>query len=112
MPVGIPLRSDLTFFDLVIPLDAVNYTLQFRWNLREGAWYMDVLDDTGTTILMAGIKLVVDYALGIQFADRSPPGFFMMLDTSGKGDDPGISDLGARCKLIYWTAADLAAFLA
>jgi len=109
MAVYIPLRSDLTYFSLLVPLDGVNYTLQFRWNLRENAWYMDVLNEAGDTVLIGGIAIVVSYPLASQFTGRSPPGIFAATDTTGENVDPGINDLGDRVKLFYVTAAELAA---
>lgn len=109
MPVKIPLRSDLSYFDLQIALEAVNYTLLFRWNLRESSWYMDIYDEQGVTLIVAGLKLVADSLLGIVRTGRKPPGAFIALDTSGLGVDPGLNDLGVRVKLLYYTLAELSA---
>ncbi len=43
---------------------------------------------------------------------RSPPGLLMAYDTSGEGIDPGLTDLGQRVQLIYYTVADVAALAA
>lgn len=106
--LGIPLRSDLPFFDVQVPLDGVTYTLEFRWNVRAAAWFMTVLDEQAETVLMAGLKLVLGAFIGLEQTGRQPPGVFLMLDTSGTNVDPGVDDLGDRVRLEYLTAADLA----
>lgn len=107
MPVRIPVRPGLTYFTTEITLDGANYALLLRWNLREEAWYMDVLDEPQTTVLVGGLKLVADYPLGIPRTGRMPPGLFVALDTTGEGIDPGIDDLGDRVKLLYYSADEL-----
>lgn len=105
--VVVPLRSDLPFFDLQAVLDGTTYTLQFRWNVRCSAWFMDVLDETADNVLVGGLQLVVDFPLGVYQTGRNPPGVFMLIDASGLGLDPGINDLGQRVRLLYFTAAAL-----
>ena len=107
MPVRIPLRPSLAYFTLQVPLEGVNYTLQFVWNLRESSWYMDVLDETGAIMIIGGMRLVADSLLGITRTGRQPQGAFIALDTTGEGVDPGLDDLGVRVKLLYYTLAEL-----
>ena len=109
MPFTIPLRDDLPFFDLHVSLDDATYTLQLRWNVREGAWFMDVLDQQGEALLLAGLRLVASFPLTAYVTDRKPPGDLVVIDTTGAGADPGRADLGTRHALVYFTAAELAA---
>jgi hypothetical protein len=99
-----------SFFDLQAVLDGVTYTLEFRWNVRMGAWFMNVLDAEGVNPTMLGVRLVVDYALGWQRPDRAPPGVFIAIDTGaaeGEGQDPGFDDLGNRVQLWYVPEAEI-----
>jgi len=97
------------FFDLQVTLDDATYTLEFRWNVRLGAWFMSILDEQGTTQIMSGIRLVANWLLSPYTIGNLPPGAFVAWDTSGQGLDPGLGDLGSRVKLIYITQAELAA---
>lgn len=104
-----PSGDPLSFFDVQVPLDNVTYTLEFRWNVRNLAWYLNVWDESEQTIYLAGQRLVAQYPLGAWLTGRNPPGALYVIDTSGLGQDPGLSDLGIRHQLYYATAAELAA---
>ncbi len=115
MPLTVPVRSDLPFFDLQATLDGVTYTLAFRWNVRLGAWFLTVLDSDSSNVLVGDTALRVNFPLSAYMSTRQPPGQFVVIDSSGQGLDPiAISldrsfatDLGKRCKLVYFTAAEL-----
>lgn len=120
MSVVLPLRSDLPFFDVKADLDNVTYTLEFRWNVRAAGWFLNVLDEQGQAILAAGLRVVVNFPLlahipsnkyrrqlEFQFWGRSPPGALVFVDTGGKGEDPGLTDLGVRVALLYFSVAEL-----
>jgi len=105
--ISIPLPSDLTFFDVSVELDGAHYTLVMRWNVRAGAWFLDVLDDGGA-LLHGSVRAVADWPLlTYRRATRSPPGALAFVDTSGQGIDPGISDLGDRVQLVYFPVAEI-----
>jgi hypothetical protein len=107
MAVTLPLRPDLTHYDFGISLDGTSYLLELRWNTREEAWYLDIRLEDGTDVVL-GIKVVVDFILGRRSQHPArPPGVFFAVDTSGRRQDPGISDLGARVQLLYFEAAEL-----
>lgn len=102
--------DDAAYFDLLATLDGTLYTLEFRWNVRLGAWFMTVLDGEGTTPLLLGVRLVVDYPLAQNLVDRTPPGYFLAVDTGasdGFGIDPGFDDLGSRVQLWYVPEAEI-----
>lgn len=103
-----PSGDPLPYFDLQVPLDGVTYTIEFRWNKRNQAWYLNLWDESEQTLYLAGQRLVAMYPLGAWVTGRQPPGVLYVLDTSGLGDDPGLGDLGVRHQLYYITAADLA----
>jgi hypothetical protein len=99
----------LPFFDLQVTLDGVTYSIEFRWNTRGLAWFINVWDEQLQTLFLAGVRLVVNYPLANWITGRQPPGALAIIDTSGLGIDPGLGDLGVRHQLYYGTAAELAA---
>lgn len=107
MSVVLPVKSDATFFDLQVTLEDVTYTLEFRWNVRASAWFMNILDAEGENMIRAGLRLVADFPLWPYGASRTPPGAFVCVDTTQQGQDPGLEDLGDRHQLLYLTAEDL-----
>jgi hypothetical protein len=108
VPEQIPTRGDLPFFDLLMVLEGVTYTLECRYNVRDGSWYMNVLDEQGVGVLQAGLKLIVNYPLGAYTTGRTPPGVFVAVDTSGQEREiESQEDLGSRVQLWYFTAEEL-----
>jgi hypothetical protein len=102
----IPTAPKTPHYSMQVPLEGTGYTLEFRWNTRESAWYMHVKTDIGDEILDS-LKVVVSWPLGFRSQDaRRPPGCFLAQDTSGLGLDPGLNDLGDRVQLYYVEAAE------
>lgn len=89
-------------------LDGADFGLAFDWNQRDGHWRLSISDASGVAI-RSGIVLVVNEMLLRGVVDaRRPPGELAVVDATDTNDtDPGFSDLGARFKLIYATAAEL-----
>lgn len=114
MPINIPIartNDDTGFFDLQVVLDGVTYTLEFRWNVRLGAWFLAVLDAEGVVPFLVGLRLVADWPLALGVVDRQPPGRLMIVDTGaplGQGQDPGFDDLGNRAQMVYFSKSELA----
>lgn len=113
MPLLIPLRNDLPYFDLQVTLESVTYLLEFRWNTRERSWYMSMSTDDGTYIITS-LKFVIDHPLGCRSQNPlKPPGIFLAEDTSGARIDAGYnedtqkSDLGDRVILLYFESTEL-----
>ena len=110
-------------FTIGVNADGTTYTLRFRWNTSDGYWYVRVLDEPGAVVLMGDWRCVIASPVydatgkitalaGALYASRSnrqPAGLFYLVDTSGQGKAPGISDLGARVQLRYLAAADMVA---
>ena len=111
MPIAIdiPLSegAPLPYFDMQAPLEGVTYTLQFRWNVRGLNWYMNVLDEEGITVLLAGLCLVANWPLAAYNVERQPPGAFVCVDSTGAGLDPTLTSFGVTATLLYYTAAEL-----
>jgi len=93
-------------------LDGVNCTLRLQWQEADSLWRMRVLDDQGN-VVMGDVVLVADWPLHAWRVRslRNPPGLFIVRDTSGRGLNPGLTDLGdgARCVLWYVPLAEVAA---
>lgn len=98
----IPLRNDAPFFDVRVILSEDEYVLSFNWNERESAWYMSLFDSLSVPI-KEGVRLSVGNALlrSLTYSPRRPPGDFIVLDTSNKDIDPGLTDLGQRVIVVY-----------
>lgn len=109
MPIIIPLRGDLSFFDLQQTLDDVTYTLEFRWNERANNYFWSILDETGEIPYAEGMPVLVAWPANAYAAERKPPGALVFFDTAGGVNDLVRQDeLGVRIQLWYFTEAELA----
>lgn len=107
MAQQLPLQPSTANYQFGTSLDAVAYIIRIRWNDRESAWYMDLLDESETPI-RNGIKLVLGTLLGGRSAVANfPPGSFMLTDLADSGTDPTYDDMGVRVVLWYITQAEL-----
>lgn len=109
----IPLRvaqtatgDPLPFFEIQAVLDGVTYAIEWKWNIRHQAWFVNVWDEQLQTLYLAGQKVVANYPLGIWITGASPPGALMVVDTTGAGAQPGLGTLGVQHQLYYLTAAE------
>ena len=108
--IDLPIDQTSPWFQFSTELEQVTYGFSFRWNEREGCWYVDLLDGEGNQIV-SGRKVL----LGALFAKyRSNPavpqlGDVYVSDTSNGGEDAGFGDLGRRVVLTYVTDAEVAA---
>jgi hypothetical protein len=107
MAVTLPLVVDTPYFEVEAQLDGVLYAFEFRWNARVGQWFLNLADAVRDPIV-SGVAVVVDWPLMRRSADpRMPPGALFAVDTTDTQTDPGLSDLGRRVMLVYFTAAEL-----
>ena len=105
--IRIPLDSTFPHFALQVELDSKTYGFEFRWNIREEAWFITLSDASGSPIA-SGQKLVVGFPLFIRVKDsRKFPGILTAEDLSGKGEEALVDDLGTRVQLWDTTAAEL-----
>jgi hypothetical protein len=104
----IPVRAGVPHQRLFVELEGTSYGFELRWNERAGCWAIDFLDRDGSALL-AGKRV----ALGIPLAARAahdsalPPGQLVAIDTTGKGIEAALDDLGARVQLLYVESTDL-----
>lgn len=104
--VTLPLQPSNPSYRVGVTLAGVQYLLDMRWNARDAAHYMDILDETGDPI-RTGIKVVLGTFLGQRSVDRQAPyGLLVAVDTSGQGVDAGIDDMGARVVVKFYGADD------
>ncbi len=104
-------------------LDGREYQLRFLWNQRNCAWTLTIMDQDGV-VLAAGVRIVVGWPLIRRFADsRLPPGELIAVDSvdpgppdedgvvRNRGLDPDLEELGigARVRLVYMDAEEMAA---
>lgn len=100
--IRIPVRSDVKAYDFQVDLEGVIYTLDFGYNSRSKSWYMSIYDQQKEKLIIGDIPLQTNNTLTDQYvADGLPPGRFVLLDETGKGENPGPEDLGVTHKLIY-----------
>lgn len=106
--VIIPTFSD-PFYTQITTLDGIPYLLNFRFNTREGAWYLQIATSENEVIAQ-GIKIVTNYRLLQKYADsRMPQGEMICFSFGNDDSTPGMNDLGIglRCELWYYPKADL-----
>lgn len=105
----IPIQQSEANYRIGVTLVGVAYWFDFRWNVRDSAWFLDVYDATQVPIWV-GIKCVIGTYLGracqqLPFTD----GALMCFDTSGAGKDAGFGDFGTRVRMAYLPTIDLLA---
>jgi hypothetical protein len=103
----LPCNSNLPDFTFQCELDAVTYQFHFRWDERELAWFMGILDVSGNA-LINGVRVVVGFPLAVRtrYNTAMPPGALIAFDTSGQDLDPGLTDLGSRVQILYYSVVE------
>ncbi len=108
MPQELPLEPSTPSYRVSTTLGGVPYVLDVRWNARDDAWYLDIRDEEALAIRV-GIRVVLGVMLGRRCVDpRFPAGFIFAADTSNRGEEAGLDDLGARVKVYFFTFAEWA----
>jgi hypothetical protein len=88
-------------------LDGQQFVLRFRWNVRGSYWSMDV-HDVDDVPLASGVKVVPGIPLLRLVTDRRrPPGAIMAVDFTGRGEAPGLTELGRGVVLYYFDEEEL-----
>lgn len=105
--VTLPVRSDYPHYDFSVELDSRTYVLEFRWNERDGGWYLSISADDGEVLLSAR-KVTVDWPLTAQVRHvKMFKGELFAVDTTGQGKDPLEDDFGKRVVLLYVSPDEL-----
>jgi hypothetical protein len=101
MPTIIPFIQSDNNYQLAVAIDGTPYVFDVKWNTRDEAFYFDLLESDGLTVIAAGIKVV----LGVKLGRRCSDPFFdthslTAVDTSGQSLDAGYDDLGGRVQVV------------
>jgi hypothetical protein len=112
MPELLPIDAAAPHYQIGTSIDGAQYVLEVRWNQRDEAWYLDILDEDEDPIAH-GIKIVLGSVLGKRCVDpRMPAGALIAADLSGAGLDATLDDLGTRVVVYYYSADEVAEVLA
>lgn len=92
-----------------VQLGETFYVVTWRWNTRDGCWTFSLSDVDGLAIV-SGVRVVlnVDLLRGVSDA-RRPDGAIAVVDPAGRATEPGITDLGARVKVVFIPREELSA---
>jgi len=102
----LPLIPSVPSYRFGTTLGDISYVVDVHWNARDGAWYMDILDENANTI-RGGIKIVLGSRLGRRcVSPLFPFGVLVATDLSGAGIDAGLDDLGTRVQVAFITAEE------
>lgn len=106
----LPTFTNTSAYHYEITLDGRDYILRFAYDARFDTWHFDVLliDETP---LAQGVRIVAGIPLLKHHHDvenRLPPGAIVAIDLNRRSIDPG-REITERHRLIYFTAAELAA---
>lgn len=103
MPNQLPLVPSVPFYRVSTTLGGSQYVLDVRWNGRDSAWYLDIMDEEADPIAM-GLKIVLGAPLGLRSVDpRFPDGALVV--AAGTGGDAGLDDMGERVNVYFYPAA-------
>jgi hypothetical protein len=103
----IPTLTDGTeAYDQRTQLEGVEYLFQFRYNFRRELWTFSLQALDGTDIL-TGQTVHVGIPLNRR-AVGGPPGLFIAVSETDDIESPTFDELGARVKLVYLSAAEVA----
>jgi hypothetical protein len=91
-------------YDQRTELDGEEYLLSFQWNERRARWAFSISGLDGTWILTG--QVVSLFVPLNRRAVGGPPGTLLALPETDDHSAPGLLDLGARVKLLYFDAAD------
>lgn len=97
---NIPVQSRTDANSLSVELSDVVFQLNFRFNLNESKWYMDIVQDNEH--IVSGIKLVESDDLLSQYrAYDVPSGKILIVDKDGLFKDPNETNFGESVFLRY-----------
>lgn len=104
----LPLLPSVPNYEFTTTLNNVPYVCAVRWNSRDSAWFMDLLN-TDDTPIVQGMKLVLGTIIGARSASELMPGCFVVRDTSNTMRDAGYDDIGEgqRVQVYFFTFDEL-----
>ena len=103
----LPLLPSTPNYRFRCPLDGTLYIFDVRWNTRESAWYMDVLQQDETPI-RNGMKIVLGANLGRASTDQFFQKYMLTpVDLANSGRDAGFDDIGTRVVVAVQSVTDI-----
>jgi len=87
-------------------LDGRNYRFLYRYNVRAGAWYLDIAGDDGVAAVR-GMKMNLGTDKLAPFKYKNiPQGSLDVVDSSGEGIEPDLQAFGERVLVEYTPPED------
>jgi len=111
-PLVLPVAndSDQSSFVNVITLPTGVFTFTWTWRVRQAGWYVSIVEDSTGTTLLSGARLCPGLAL---FGSRlATSGFVGFLFCKGVDEYTRADLFTGKLRVLYMTAAELAAFVA
>lgn len=105
--ISIAVQQNIAFWSQRQTFDGVDYQLDFNWNGRDGAWYVNLFTIDGEPLVFS-IKLVTNRPLFQRFhhIEGMPAGEMVAFDGSKTIDRAGYTDLNNGVELLYLTAEE------
>jgi hypothetical protein len=104
--IHIPAPSQDSNAPQITTLSGRDYEILYRFNQREGRWYLTIRSVAGE-VIQGPVKIVADWPLIYPGQDLPlPPGTLIAIDTTGQGKDPGLAELGGRVLMFYFDEAE------
>lgn len=105
----IPTSTVNSNYEFVVELDGAEFKLRFKYNSRDDAWYLNILD-TNDVMLRAGLKVVNEWTLLRLWAEANRPrGELIAVNQGNVPAPPTLNQLGAEVVLTYLDATEIAA---
>lgn len=106
----LPTSTINPFYVFEIELDGVLFRMEFKFNERDQAWYMSILD-TNDNHLRSGLRVVSDWTLLRLWQEltKRPEGEIIATALGGITRPALIDELGSQVILTYLDAAEIAA---
>lgn len=97
----IPFFNNFAAFKETIVLESSSYVFQYNYNSRGDYWTMTI-SDTEDNILIAGVKVVLDYELITSWPGRNlPEGYLLPIDSTESAVRIDRNNLGDTVDNIY-----------
>ena len=109
----LPTSTTQPFYSFEVVLDGGTFTLEFKFNERDSAWYFSILTVDGTH-LRSGLRVVTEWNLLRLWADYTsrPSGSITSLGLGGIARPAAIDELGKEVLLGYLDVEEILGLLA
>lgn len=107
----IPTSVTLAHYVFTTDLDGVSYQMSFKFNERDDAWYLTILD-IDDNVLRGSIKIVNEWPiLRLWQEDNAPSGQLLAVNQGDVPAPPTLKQLGEEVLLTYLDAESVAAIV-